>query len=339
MPDSPSPAASAPLWLVEEGIGEDRAICIEGGRITRARLQWDGEAELNTGLVAPARLVTRTGPRGTARLADGREVLVSRLPPAITQGAACTVEITRPAMAEQGRFKRAQGVLTQKPPAPAPPLAASLRAEGHAVQITRSFPAGNALDGDWDALVADAFARHIPFTGGALLLIPTPAMTLVDVDGDLPPAALALAAPQPLADALARLDIGGSIGVDFPTLPEKPQRRAVDDALEQALAAFPHERTAMNGFGFVQIAARLARISILHRAAFHGPALAARLALRRAERLEGAGSTEIAGHPALGPHLAPALMEELARRTGRPCRFRADPALAIEAPNAQLVPS
>jgi hypothetical protein len=163
-------------------------------------------------------------------------------------------------------------------------------------------------------------------------------MLLVDIDGTLSPRALALAAVPPLAAALRRFDLGGSIGVDFPTLPAKGDRKAVDDALSEALTGWPHERTAMNGFGFVQIVARLQRPSLLHRAAFRPAATAVRLLLRRAEALEGAGAILLAGHPALEPELTSDILAQLARRSGKEVRWEPRGTLAVEAPQAQLVP-
>ena len=201
------------------------------------------------------------------------------------------------------------------------------------MRVVREFPAGDGAE-----LAAEAFAAEVAFPGGSLQFSPTPAMLLVDVDGTLAPRALALAAVPVLTAALRRFDVGGSIGIDFPTLPAKADRKAVDDALGDALAGWPHERTAMNGFGFVQLVARLERPSLLHRAAFRRAATAARLLLRRAEGLDGAGTLLLSGHPALETELTPAILEQLARRTGCEVRWEARPALAIEAPQGQLVP-
>lgn len=323
-------------WFIEQGIGETRAVRLEAGEIAEARLDWPGERA--AGAVAEARLVSRGrgSARGIAVFADGSRALVDRLPPGASEGAALRLLITRPAMVESARGKLARARPSDAPPRPAPTLAERLAAEEHAVREVSRFPG----DG-WNALMAEAFAREIAFPGGALILSPTPAMTLIDVDGEDDPARLALAACPAIAGALRRFDIGGSIGVDFPTLPDKADRRAVDVALDAALAGppapWPHERTAMNGFGFVQLVARLERPSLLHRAAFAPAATAARLLLRRAEQLDGAGIIEMTGHPAIEAHLTPEWLAELHRRTGRNHRFRADPALAIEAPQAQLV--
>lgn len=319
-------------WLVEEGIGEDRAVRLDGDDIIAARVQWPGE--LTVGLIEDAVLVSRAAGsrRGTARFANGEEVLVDKLPPAASEGAPIRVEVTRPSIGERGRRKLGRARPVDAAPRPALSLAERLRDEGHAVRVVRDFPAS------WAELAAEAFAAEVAFPGGSLQFSPTPAMLLVDIDGTLAPRLLALAAVQPLADALRRFDLGGSIGIDFPTLQEKADRRAVDEALEAALAGWPHERTAMNGFGFVQIVARLQRPSLLHRATFQRTAMAARLLLRQAERLDGAGAVLLSGHPALEAQLKPEWLAELARRTGRDVRWEAQPGLAIAAPQAQLVP-
>jgi Ribonuclease G/E len=165
-------------------------------------------------------------------------------------------------------------------------------------------------------------------------------MTVIDIDGVGTPREVALAAVPVIAQALAWFDLGGNIGIDFPTLQTKEDRRAVDTALEVALSDWPHERTAMNGFGFVQLVARLTGPSLLHRFSVARLGMAARMALRRAELAADAGTGRVlllTVHPALKAKLNPAWLDELARRTGREVRIAADPGLAIEAAHAQLI--
>jgi ribonuclease G len=315
-------------WLVEDGIGESRAVRIERGRIVAARIRWPGE--LVSGHIEDAVLVSRAAgsSRGTARFASGEEALVDKLPKSASEGAPIRLEVTRGALGERGRLKRAQARPSDAEPRTLS-LADSLVAERHDVRVVHRFP-----EGDWDELLAEVFAREIAFAGGALVFAPTPAMLVIDIDGTHGPRELALAAIPAFADAVHRFELGGSIGIDFPTLDRKDDRRAVDNALAEALAGWPHERTAMNGFGFVQLVARLERPSLLHRPQ---TALAARALLRRAEMLEGAGALLLSGHPALEAQLAPWLAE-LARRTGREVRWESNPALAIASPQAQLMP-
>lgn len=291
-----------------------------------ARIDWPGR--LSSGWVIDAELIARTAgaPRGTARADSGEEILVDRLPSDASEGARLRIEITRAALNGPGRFKRAQGRPTALLPAQ-PSLAERLPA-----RTVRRFPGS-----DWDELIDDALSGEIGFRGGTLLFAPTAAMTTVDIDGTLPPRELALAAIPELALSLRRLDAGGSIAVDFPTLTAKADRRAVDDALLAALADWPHERTAMNGFGLVQLVARLERASLLQLAAWQRPALVRNRLFRRAELLEGAGTISLTLHPRLARSIAPEHLATLERRTGRRVMMHELPSVALDAPHAQII--
>lgn len=317
-------------WLVEEGIAEHRAVRMAGDAIVAARIDWPGR--LAAGWVIDARLLGRSAgsPRGTALAENGEEVLVDWLPKDASEGAPLRIAITRTALEGPGRFKRAHG----RPSAEAlarPTLAERLTAGGDVVRRVRTFPGG------WDGLVDEALSAQVDFAGGALLLAPTPAMTTIDIDGNLPPRALALAAVPALASALRRFDLGGSVAIDFPTLADKADRRSVDQALGEALADWPHERTAINGFGLVQIVSRLERASLLHLAAWRPAGLVWRRLLRRAEGLSGGGQIELAVHPALERVANSEDVTALEGRSGKRVVLRIDPALAFEAPHAQLI--
>jgi hypothetical protein len=313
-------------WLIEDGIAETRALLVEGEQVLAARVQWPGG--LVAGMRVPGRLTSKLKGtrRGVVVLDGGAEALVDHLPPDVTEGQMLTLVITRASLAERGRLKRAQARVAGADTADAP---ASL-VDGRKVH---RFPAGL-----WEEVWHSASSASLDFPGGEILVSVTPAMTLVDVDGIGPPRDVALAAVPAIARALAWFDLGGNIGIDFPTLSEKADRRAVDEALAAALADWPHERTAMNGFGFIQLVAKLEGPSLLHRFATSRTGMCARLALRVAERAEGHGAVlELRVHPALKAKLKPQWLDELARRTGRAVRIEADPGLALEAPSAQIL--
>lgn len=310
-------------WLIERGIGETRALLVERGEAIAARLDWPGA--LAAGEVGDAVLCARAAGsrRGTARFASGEEVLVDSLAADAAEGASLRLVITREAVGERGRFKRAQARPTTDAPRPA---------SSPQGRVVHRFPAGL-----WEEAFALAWNGELTFAGGALTITPTPAMTLIDVDGALPARQLALAAAGPCAHAVRLLGLGGSIGIDFPTLAEKADRKALDAALGEALADWPHERTAINGFGFVQLVARLERASLLHRLALDRAGAAARLLLRRAEMVEEPGTLLLGAHPAVRAATREDWLAELARRTGRTISWHEDRALALDAAFAQAL--
>ena len=317
---------SASDWYVEHGIGESRALLTSNnGRILAAKLLWPDE--LFAGQVIEARLTSKHSGkrRGTAETNKGAQILVDHLPPDITEGQQVTVSITRAPIAEKGRNKLTQGRMVSSD--------SQAREWIDDAKVVREFASGC-----WEDIWEAASTGVVEFTGGSLTFSVTPAMTLIDVDGDGSPRELALAAIPVIANWLPLFDLGGNIGIDFPTLQAKADRRTVDEALEEALADWPHERTAMNGFGFVQIVARLEGPSLLHRFATSRTGMCARYAMRVADLCDfEPGVTLLTVHPALKAKIKPEWLDELRRRTGRDVRVETDPGLALEAPHAQIV--
>lgn len=325
-------------WLYEAGISEERAIMVERGSILAARVEW-GET-VRAGLVANAQLVTKLAGarRGLARLSDGTEVLIDGLAREANEGDTLRLRIVRPALAERGRNKRAQArPAPDDALAPAPPLLDELRQSGVPVREVR-IAGPDFADHGWDKLVEQAQTGEVDFAGGSLAISPTPAMALIDVDGYGSPASLALSAVPAIAAALRRLDLGGSVGIDFPSLAEKRERQAVDAALGEALIEWRGERTAMNGFGFVQLVSRLERPSLVTRYACRAEAQA-RILLRQAERVAEPGTLLLTAPPAVRRAIRTEWERDLARRTGRRIEWREDATLAPEAAFAQAVPS
>ncbi len=321
-------------WLYEEGIGENRAILIDGNEIVEAAIELPGE--LRAGAVVAARLVGIQAPgrRGLAALDGGEEALVEPLPPGLTEGAAFHAELVREPIAEPGRPKLARARAIDAGLRPGPTLAERIGAFARHDRIgpDRFEEAG------WSELLEQATCGEIPFDGGALRMSLTPAMTLFDVDGSLPPAGLASAGAAAAARAIRRFGLGGSIGIDLPTLPGRAGRQAAAAAFD-ALLPPPFERTAVNGFGFLQIVRRRTRASIPEIVQADPPGAAARALLRRAQRL--AGGLVVRAAPAVIARLEaePGWTQALRRQAGGAIDLQADPGLSISAGHVQSVHS
>lgn len=297
-------------WLFEAGIGEDRAILVEDGEIVEAAVELPG---MRAGTVTEARLTAILVPhkRGIVTLADGEDALIEPIPRNVTEGAKLMVEIVREAVPEPGRDKLAKARATDLPPRSGATL--------HE-RIGRPRPlAGTGADrfeeAGWSELLDQARSGDIPFPGGSLRMSITPAMTLFDVDGSLEPAALAVAGAAAAGRAIRRFGIGGSIGIDLPTLGARTDRAAAAAALDAVLPQ-TFERTAVNGFGFLQVVRRRQRPSIPELIRADATAAAARALLRQACRL--AGPVAIVASPAVVARIERerGWVEALARQVG-----------------------
>jgi ribonuclease G len=276
-------------WLYEAGIGENRAALVEGGTIRKARIELEPEADRpRFGDIHPARLVEIIVPHlsGRVDLDGGGEALLEGLPPRITQGAPLNVRIVREAIPEKGRLRPARAVpaVPGAPPRRGKTLLERIQASGIPVIECHPHEADRLEQAGWSEVLAEAASGDIAFEGGALRMSITPAMTLFDVDGPPPLETLALRAADAVAAAIVRHQVTGSIGVDFPSLGSRKSRGDVAAALDAALPQ-PFERTAMNGFGFVQIVRRRTRASLPELIQADPVGAAARAALRAAERI------------------------------------------------------
>ncbi len=307
-------------WLYEAGIGENRALRLQDNMLLQIRVERaDGRAR--AGAVVDAKFTRQwvAGKSGIGTLPDGQEALLQPLPKGLTEGSMVRVEIVRAAMIEQGgQAKRAKARPAEidSPLCEGPALLAEINASGLPVKQVHAHDEDIFSQHDWHEAIEQAETGRIDFAGGSLLVSLTPAMTLIDVDGPLAPFELAKRAAKEVARALLRFDISGNIGVDFPTLEAKAERAAVTAVFDQHMTA-NCERTAINGFGFMQIVSRKVRPSLLEIMQANRSINAALKLLRQAERDRGTGAMLLAVHPAVANKLTPSLLDELARRTGR----------------------
>lgn len=305
-----------PDWLTETGIGEVRKVIVDDDEIVEARICVEGT--IGAGTIIEAKLIDvgRNG-RNAVAVAEGQDYLLRETPKGISEGETFDLEVTRSKIPGTEPWKRPLGRAAQ------PPVAGSGSSEFTIAAI------GDRLGAvGWNDLIEEARTGVVRFAGGELSISPTPAMTLIDVDGNLEPDELAVIGAREAAKAIRRLDIGGSIGIDLPTAGSRTARQKAAAEIDAVLPQ-PFERTAVNGFGFVQIVRPRRQASLVELAQDRAP-FEARALLRRAA-FEPAGPKRLAAHPAVVAVLdgKPEWLDALARQVGGSIGLRADPSLAM----------
>lgn len=313
--------------LVESGLGATRALVLDGETVIEAHLERD-DAGLLPGTIAPARIRKLLEPGRRAIVVIGQsEALLEPLPPRV-EGAALMVEVVRAALPESGRPRLPKVRLSEGPACAGPPLVRRLPAAGHRVTLLGPHEGARLDAAGWGEIVEQAQTGFVPFDGGMLTISPTPAMTVIDVDGAGDLQVLAVAAARAAAAAIRCFGVTGSIGIDFPSLSGKAARAAIDTLLDAALPQ-PFEKTAINGFGFVQIVRPRRFASLVEQV--RAPGFAALELLRRATGH--VGTATLTAHPQVTAWLRgrPGLIDGLARRIGGTVTLADDPLRPISA--------
>ncbi len=267
-------------WVVEETDFVDRAALIQGDEIIAAHIALKGAEHPRLGAILAARWHSpqriNAGERPAAAILHADQI--ERSPPTHPQqgarppiqlylprppsgagpGSRFNVEVVREAVSTPRSAKLTKVRVTDQAAAAAPSLIDALPG---VTRLTHYQP--DALEAaGWTELLEEAELRRVDRHGVRLWLDVSEAMTLIDIDGTLDPEALAITGGRLAAQTILRLDIGGSVGIDFPTVASKSARAAAAGAFDAAMmGAF--ERTAINGYGFMQVIRPLLRPSIL----------------------------------------------------------------------------
>jgi Ribonuclease E/G family len=273
------------LW--DAGPGEIRTGLVENSTLTEfriIRLRRGERALLAAGEHYTARIKNRLGQGKALVTLGGDHDAILQPAPKVPDGTLLAVAMTRSPVPEPGRWK-----LPMVRPAPdvtalaepgwhfsAEPWEIFPRKMAGSVHefICKDAASANELrnqilppasppvridaaaiaDADFGSLIDQSVSGEFAIDGGMLTIERTRAMTMIDIDGSGDALALNLSAAREIPKLLRLLDIGGQIGIDFLSVADRPARQAVDAELAQACAILgQHERTAANGFGFVQI--------------------------------------------------------------------------------------
>ena len=205
-------------WLYEQGLGENRALLIEDGRAVEAHLEVFPSL-IEPGQILPMRVIEiqLPGKRAIVRTFDtgdgpGSEAILAPVPPGVGLKDTLNVEILREPIFDGRVHKRAKArpAPETSTSGPAPRLVERLNATGHPVRSVELHGPDLLEEAGWSEIVEQAETGQVDFPGGSLSIIPTQAMTLIDVDGWLDPDDLALAAATAAGRAIRLFGIGGS---------------------------------------------------------------------------------------------------------------------------------
>lgn len=236
--------------------GERRAALIEDGQIVELHIQRDLYwvlGECGTGRI------DRKTPSGAYIAADDGTELLVRSTVGVPEGARVAFEVTREAIAEPGRLKPGEARLLDRLPEPSPDKTSlwSDRVAALHCDSVSSQPLSDAFD------CALAGASHI---GDVTVSFQrTKAGLVFDIDGVGDPLAINLAAAKEVARLLRLYQVGGMVMIDFISVEAKGQRQAIAKAFDEGatLDPRPFERSAMNGYGLMQVVRARPRPSVL----------------------------------------------------------------------------
>ncbi|HEV7233381.1 MAG TPA: ribonuclease E/G [Sphingorhabdus sp.] len=241
------------IWR-DDAPGERRAALFEHGEIVEIYIQRDLHRVLGQ---CGSGLVDRKVPSGTYLACDDGGELLVRGKTARPDGSRICFEVTREAICEPGRCKPAEArLLDDMIDAPSKDDLWE-RLLGGLGYEQRNSNIASALD------IAMAGASTV---GDVTVSFQRTKVGLVfDVDGVGDPLAVNLAAAREIARLLRLYQVGGMAMVDFVAVASKDARQKIADAFDEAAAADPRdfERSAVNGFGLMQVVRARPRPSVL----------------------------------------------------------------------------
>ena len=242
------------IWR-DDAPGERRAALVENGNIVEIHMPRDALWAL--GECGVGRIDRKT-PSGAYIVSDDGSVLLLRSKITQPDGARIAFEVTREAIPEPGRIKPPEIMLRDNAPEPligkdalwdarvaslAPSAINASIADGFDVGI-----AGKSVVGD----VSISFQR-------------TKAGLVFDIDGIGDAFAINMVAAAEIARLLRLYQIGAMVLIDFVSMESKAQRTQIAEAFDAASLADarPFERTAINGYGMMQVVRARPRPSVL----------------------------------------------------------------------------
>ena len=243
------------LWI-DDAPGERRAALIENGEIAEVHIQRD--LHFSVGETGTGRIERKT-PSGTYIVTDdARELLLRRKAPQ-PEGTRIGFEVTRESICEPGRAKPAEAQLLDDIPMA---IAGKDQIWQTRLHQLSDVPRINA---DISAAFDIAIAGASQIGNVTISFQRTKAGLVFDIDGIGDALAINLAAANEIARILRLYQVGGMAMIDFVAVESKDARQQIAEAFDAAAAGDPRpfERTAVNGYGLMQVVRARPRPSIL----------------------------------------------------------------------------
>lgn len=312
------------LWR-DDAPGERRAACVEDGKIVEIHIQRDAHWVL--GECGMGRVDRRT-PAGAYILAeDGSEVLL-RSKNGAAEGTRVAFEVTREGIAEPGRIKPPEVTLYDALPADL------LSKDSLWQQRFAAFGTPFATQ-TFDDAFDTAMAGYSQVGDVIISFQRTKAGLVFDVDGIGDAFTINRIAAAEIARLLRLYQVGAMVMVDFVSMEAKAQRAEIASIFDaaSALDSRPFERTAINGYGMMQVVRARPRPSLLDhlfgtRIAALSDETQAYWLLRSAARSSGFGVRTLTARPAVAHLLScerwQPLRAQCARLTGAGVTIVAD---------------
>ncbi len=242
------------IWR-DDAPGERRASVVENGNIVEIHIQRDALWALGE---YGAGRVDRKTPSGTYVIADDNSELLLRGKMGAPEGARILFEVTREAIAEPGRNKPPEIILREG-------VCEHLMGKD-ALWDARMASLGQSVI---NASIAEGFDVAISgqsHVGDITISFQrTKAGLVFDIDGIGDAFAINMIAATEIARLLRLYQVGAMVLIDFVSMESKAQRTQVAEAFDAASLADPRpfERTAINGYGMMQVVRARPRLSIL----------------------------------------------------------------------------
>lgn len=243
------------IWT-DNAPGERRAALVENGKIVEIHIQRDLRPLL--GQHDTGRIDRKTPAGAYVVDSSGRELLI-RGHVDIDVGAYLAFEVTREEIAEPGRLKIAEAKVIE---ATAPDIDADWIWQRRLEALAPSVDSGPAPMGD---LFDVAQAGFSAVESAIVHFQRTKAGLVFDIDGTGDPFAINSAAAREIARLLRLFRIGGMVMIDFVAMESKVKRQEVAELFDAASSVDgrPFERSAINGFGLMQVVRSRPRPSVL----------------------------------------------------------------------------